>query len=429
MLRRSALPPVQNSALEKLLPPPFVLPRYGGASIANLPATVGKLLGVQEGWASPPLEPDVLDAFGDGIECVVLLLVDGVGWNRLQEQLEREDAGFSGLLERHGVAHLPLTSVVPSTTSVATTVILGNGAAPAETGMLGYAFLLAELGVVANMLFWHPAWKEKRVQGELEAWGVKPETFLKTPSVAEVLKNAGIATHVVMPKAYKNSPLSRMRPRAAEVEGYLNAADMWHKLGGWLEDTAGKRTYAYAYYPDFDTLSHRDGSDAPVWDALWFEFVFHLRRFLSGLSAQQRKKTLFLITADHGHLVTPARGKHFLQDHPGLLELCSVMPGGETRHYYLYARSGCKKGLLEYAQTYLKDSYVALDAEQALQAGLYGDPARLHPDTPRRLGDVVLLAKGTDYLWPGRVERTLLGMHGSLLSDEMMVPLVALRPL
>ena len=428
MLHRSALPPVQNPALEQLLPPPFVPPRYGEASIANLPATVGNLLGVQEGWASPALESNILNAFGDDLERVVLLLVDSLGWTRLEEQLKREDAGFSELLERHGVAHLPITSVAPSTTAVATTVILGNGATPAETGMVGYAFLLAQLGVVANMLFWYPAWKQGGALGELETWGLKPETFLETPSVAEVLKSANIATHVVMPEAYKDSPLSRMRPRAAEVEGYVNAADMWHKLGRWLEDTAGKKAYAYAYYPDFDTLSHRDGSDAPVWNALWFEFVFHLNRFVSGLSAQQRKKTLFLITADHGHVVMPVEGRQFLQDYPRLLELCSVMPGGETRHYYLYARSGCKKALLEYAQTHLSDIYVVLDTEEALQAGLYGNPARMHPDTPRRLGDVVLLAKGKGYLWGAEPERVLLGMHGSLLSDEMTVPLVALRP-
>ena len=428
MLRRSALPPVQNPALEKLLPSLFVPPRYGGASIANLPATVGNLLGVQEGWASPALAPDVLAAFGDDIERVVLLLVDGLGWNRLEEQLKREDAGFSELLERHGVAHLPITSVAPSTTAVATTTILGNGAAPAETGMVGYAFLLAQLGVVANMLFWYPAWKQDRVLGELETWGLEPETFLETPSVAEVLKSANIPTRVVMPGAYKDSPLSRMRPRAAEVEGYVNATDMWHKLGKWLDHTAGKKAYAYAYYPDFDTLSHRDGSDAPVWDVLWLEFVFHLRHFFSGLSAQQRKKTLFLITADHGHVVMPVHGRRFLRDYPGLLELCSVMPGGEPRHYYLYARSGCKKALLEYARANLSDIYAVLDTEEALQAGLYGDPARMHPDTPRRLGDVVLLAKGKGYLWGAEPERFLLGMHGSLLPDEMMVPLVALRP-
>ena len=299
-----------HKLLASLLPDAFVVPRYDGRSIVNLPATVGRLLGVPEGWAGVGLEPDLLERLGDGLERVVLLLIDGLGWNRLQAQLERDGAGFQRVLERYGVLNKAITSVAPSTTSVATTVVLGDGAAPAETGMLGYSFALARSGVVANMLFWYPVGKNKAVHGELEAWGLKPETFLSTPSTAEVLAQAGIPMRVIMPKAYADSPLSRMRPRGAEIDGFINATDMWFKLGAWLAETTGKKAYAYAYYPDFDTLSHRDGCDALVWDDLWTDFGFQIERFFVGLNASQREKTLFLITADHGHVVTPPARAH-----------------------------------------------------------------------------------------------------------------------
>ena len=421
------LPPSPNDLLSSLLPDAFVIPRYEGRSVANLPATVGHLLGVSEGWAGAALEPPLLKALNDDVERVVLLLVDGLGWNRLQTQLERGDAGFQNVLDRYAVLNTPLTSVAPSTTSVATTVLLCDGAAPAETGMLGYSFALASLGVVANMLFWYPVGNSKPVHGELEAWGLEPETFLGTLSTAEVLALADVPMRVIMPKAYSDSPLSRMRPRGAEIDGFINATDMWFKLGSWLEETAGKKGYVYAYYADFDTLSHRDGCDAPVWAALWQDFDFQLERFFAGLSARQRDKTLFLMTADHGHMVTPPEKARFLQDYPGLLEHSALTPGGEPRHLYLYARAGHKAELLAYAQAHLADEFLALDGEEVLAAGLYGDPARLHPDAARRVGDVVLLAKGAHFLWDKDSPISLLGLHGSLTADEMLVPLIGLR--
>ncbi|CAN5789982.1 alkaline phosphatase family protein [soil metagenome] len=421
-------PSSPNERLTALLPATFVAPRYDGRSVANLPTTVGHLLGVTEGWAGAALEPTLLEKLGDGVQRVVLLLVDGLGWNRLQAQLPRDDAGFQDVLDRYAVLNAPITSVAPSTTSVATTVLLCNGAAPAETGMLGYSFLLPHSGVVANMLFWYPVGKSQPIYGELEGWGIDPETFLGTLSTAEVLASADIPMRVIMPKAYSDSPLSRMRPRGAALDGFINATDMWFKLGAWLEETAGKKAYAYAYYADFDTLSHRDGCDAPVWEALWRDFNFQLTRFFEGLSARQRDGTLFLITADHGHVVTPPREARFLQDYPGLLEHSLLTPGGEPRHVYLYARAGHKAELLAYARAHLSDAFAVLDGAEALAAGLYGDPARLHPDAARRVGDVVLLAKGAHFLWNKESPTSLLGLHGSLTADEMLVPLIGLRP-
>ena len=109
-----------------------------------------------------------------------------------------------------------------------------------------------------------------------------------------------------------------------------------------------------------------------------------------------------------------------------MLEHSALLPGGEARHVYLYARAGHQAELLAYAQAELGGEFVVLDAKQALAAGLYGDPARLHPDAARRVGEVVLLAKGPHFLWK-RGPKPLRGLHGSLTADEMLVPLIGLR--
>ncbi len=413
--------------LYNLLPSSYVLPRYDGRSIANIPPTIGRLLAVDEGWAAPALKPEIYAQLGDDVERVILLLLDGIGWRRLAQELAEDKAGFGALLKPLAASIAPLSSVAPSTTSVATTTLWGNGAAPAEHGMLGYTFLLPEQAVLANMLFWHPVHQGKSRSAELEHWEIRPETFLPTPSIAHVLARANIDTTAIIPAPFVRSPLSRMQARGAKFRAYFNATDMWLKIQSWLLDTAGKKAYSYVYYHDFDSLSHRDGPSAPFWGALWRELCFHLENFLRGLTASARRKTALLITADHGHITSPLAKRQLFQDHPGLLQSLSLASGGEARHIYLYARPGHSEAIKHYFEQHLRDNFCLIETEAALSAGLYGPAERIHPEALRRLGDFVLLSKGGNYFWDKGNEAVLLGKHGGFEPEEMIVPFIALR--
>ncbi len=426
MFKSTTLNPTTNKRLASLLGKELVTPRYENQSIANIPATIGRLLGVNRGYSSPPLHDDILKGLGTDINRVILMVVDGLGFDRLGRQLQTDDQGFSKILKNHGLSYSPITSVSPSTTCVATSVLLSNGATAAEMGMMGYMFLLPQLALVANMLFWLPAYKANARIGELVEWGIKPEEFLPNPSMAQTLANLKTTMRVVMPEAYKNSPLSRMQLRGAEVDGYIGASDMWLKLKNWLTETSDKKAYAYAYYPDFDTLSHRDTANAEIWNALWREFNFQLKNFIDSLSNSERRKTVFLLTADHGHVSTPLEKRVYLEDHRFLLDNSIMMPGGEPRQTYLYAKNGQKQALINYVKEQLP-SFLALDADEALEAGLYGSIKNIHPEASRRLGDVILLSKDESYLWPKAVKRKMLSKHGGLLPDEAIVPFIALR--
>jgi len=418
--------PHSPTILEKLLPGNLVTPAYRGGSILNLPPAIGRLLGVEQGWFAPPLEADgILGGLGP-MDRVILLVLDGIGWNRLGRQLGASD-DFREWLERGGASMTPITSVSPSTTAVATTCLLGSGAAPAESGMLGYSCRLPKLGVIGNLLFWRPAWNRRAPVGELERWGLVPESFLPTPAIFEVLAQGGVRGSAFMPSHLAASPLSRLQMRGAErVSRFVNFDDCLRQLEVWLEPQAGSRAFAYAYLPDFDTLSHRDGPDGPVWPRLFETVAGQLRRWSAGLAPRLREKTLLLITADHGHVFTPLSRRRLLQDYPEIQALTALREAGEARHMYLYARAGAQEELLELARRRLADDFVVLSGEQALAAGLYGDPGRLHPEAHLRIGDVVLLARGGASMWDQDFDAVLLGMHGALEADEMLVPLVAL---
>ncbi len=70
------------------LPEDFVWPRYEGFSVGNIPATVARLLGARPRRLLPPLRADLLDGLTDGVRRIVLLLVDGLGWERMNSRLQ-----------------------------------------------------------------------------------------------------------------------------------------------------------------------------------------------------------------------------------------------------------------------------------------------------------------------------------------------------
>src|SRR5688572_22057541 len=98
----------------------LTLPDYQGACITNVVPALLHLDDAPSWVPSPAIDADR----------VVLLVIDGLGWNQLQER-------------RHlvptlaGLAGGPITTVAPSTTATALTSI-STGMPPGEHGVMGY---------------------------------------------------------------------------------------------------------------------------------------------------------------------------------------------------------------------------------------------------------------------------------------------------
>jgi hypothetical protein len=324
------------------------------------------------------------------------------------------------LAERAGGVSTSLTSVVPSTTSVATTALLGNGAAPAETGMLGFSQRLPGLGLVGNMLFW-------TVPGEdagLERRGLRPETFVPSASLFQTLEAGGVPSAAFLPASIARSPLSRLQFRGAAPHGMPDLAAALAAGERFLRSTTSG--FAYVYTPDLDTISHREGPETPAWEGVLDAILNAIEGWCRGLRPFAGPPPWLLVTADHGLVATPPAARRRLTELPGVRRLLALRPGGEPRHLYLYARDGAERDLLEAATRALEPGFLVLDGREALAAGLYGDPTRAHAEAGGRVGDVVVLARGRSSLWPDASDVQLLGMHGSLEADEMRVPLLAL---
>ena len=79
-----------------------------------------------------------------GAERIVLLLLDGLGWNQFQSH-----AALMPTLSQFGGSYI--TTVAPSTTATALTSLV-TGLSPGEHGILGYRMDMGD--TVMNVLRW-----------------------------------------------------------------------------------------------------------------------------------------------------------------------------------------------------------------------------------------------------------------------------------
>ncbi len=422
-LSEKLMPRLLNRRLPGLppLPAEFVLPDYDGGSIANLPGQVAAWLGAGS-FGGGGLHPEWMGALGGPVTRVVMVLVDALGFQRFYPLLQEPGSAWDWLQGRGLLA--PLTSVFPSTTTAALTS-LSSGLPPGRHGMLGYEMWLKEFGMTANMIQLRPM-AAGRETGSLVEVGLDQESFTRAPILARHLAAQGVDVHAFLPAYILGSGLTRMSLGRVARYPFHTPSDLWPGLRQLLEATPGARQLVWAYWPMVDTLSHQYGPSAEAVDREARSFGEMLRQaFLEPLPAAARAGTLFVLLADHGQVDTPVQPDFNLHNHPEFVDLLHILPTGENRAAYLH----CRPGQVEQARAYIEqrwpEEFVVLAQEAVMRSGLLG--LTLDDRTPARLGELLVLARGGNYLWWAADEDRMRGRHGSLTRDEMLVPLLAAR--
>jgi len=87
-------------------------------------------------------------------------------------------------------------------------------------------------------------------------------------------------------------------------------------------------------------------------------------------------------------------------------------------------RPGQTEAVREYLHRTWPAQFSVIDPLYALHAGLFG-PGEPHPRLADRLGDQLVIAQRDAYLWWAHEQNHLIGRHGGLSADEMLVPFLA----
>ena len=397
-------------------------PDYYGFSLANIPTTITRLLGVQD-FGIGPLDGSLLSQLGGSYKKVMLLLVDALGLKQLTQWMAAEpDLVWAKYFDK--AFFTPLTSISPSTTASALTT-LWTGVAPATHGIIGYEMWAREFGMVMNNIL-HSAASARSDVGGLVRSGFEPSAFLDRPLLGPHLRQQKVTPAAFMHYAITRSGLSTMQLDEVDLKSFVDEADLCISLAEYLNGRPGIRDYIYAYYSDVDTLMHRFSADNPrvPFQFSMFSSLFE-SAFLNKLSPEVAEETILILTADHGSIATPINPRYDLNNHPDLKSLLVMQPTCENRLAFLFIKQGEMGAVRDYFARTWPDEFMLLDPDVALEGGLFG-PQPFKAQARERLGDLIVVSKGDAYLWWAPTANHMAGRHGGLSRQEMLVPFYAL---
>jgi hypothetical protein len=324
-----------------------------------------------------------------GAPRVVVLLLDGLGWNQLQQHRAHMPtlASFTG-------SHI--TTVAPSTTATALTSLV-TGLAPGEHGLIGYRIDMGD--TVMNVLRWGDE------NGDLRR-RYPPEQVQPCPPFL------GLSVPVISKAELEGTGFTQAHLSGVKPMGWRAASSIPVTIRQALDSG---ETFVYAYYDGIDKIAHERGF-GPYYEAELRAADALVAQIVSVLPTD----TVLLVTADHGQVHV---GDNTIIPSPSLMEHVDHQ-SGEGRFRWLHARRGREGALCDAAQQYGDVAWIVTRA-QVLDEQWFG--ARVPDYVARRMGDVALVPFA-----PVSFEEPLDGgafdlvcRHGSLTADEMLVPLLA----
>lgn len=402
----------------------FIAPEYFKNSILNIPASAAYLMDIP-GFKHNPVDQTLLDPIRGSTKNIILVLVDALAFHRLEKWLaEDENLPWHKLLQNGFLT--PATSICPSTTCAAITSYWTDSSA-AEHGVMGYEMWLKEFGITANMITHKPI-TYRQPGGDLTLAGFDPENYLTVESNSKLFLDHGVEVHAFQHYAIINSGLSRMFMQDAVRHAISSAPDLWISIRELLESKKETRKYIWAYWDRLDGISHLHGPDSERAKAEFMDFSRNLETyFLDKLDPDIKQDTVVMLAADHGQITTDNANNHYdLKNHPDFINMLHMNPTGENRLAYLHIRPGKVKSVKDYIENTWPDQFSTIDPEEAVTGGLFG-LGTPHPEIYNRLGDLIVAAKGNAYWWWANKPNPLIGRHGGLSAEEMLVPFLAAR--
>jgi hypothetical protein len=364
----------------------FVLPAYGERSLADVLPAVGAALGV-----APESALHLPEAQG-----FVVFLVDGLGAELLAAHAHAAPY-LSSLLTSESVG----TVGVPSTTATSLTS-QGTGLAPGSHGVVGFTSRVPGSDRLLNALFWDK--------------DVDPVEWQPHTTVFTTLAAAGVHVTTVNKREFRGSGLTVAAQRGGE---YLAADRVGERVAGTVQAAGRTPSFTYVYDGDLDWTGHRYGIASAQWVQQLAAIDAEAEQLRESLPASVR----MVVVADHGMVDCVGGHRIDVDDDPALREGV-VLLGGEARFRHVYCAGGAVEEVAACWGERLGDCAVVLTRDEAIARGWFGEVA--HSVLPR-LGDVVAAARGSWGLFSSgdfSYETRLIGLHGSLTSAEMRIPLM-----
>lgn len=372
----------------------FVLPAYGQRSLADVLPAVGNALGVPRPLGETAFE------FPRGRSYVVFL-IDGLGFELLRDHAEDAPYLHSLLEEAIRAGHCPATAGVPSTTATSLTSF-ATALPPGHHGIVGYTSRIPGTDRLLNALKWDRA--------------VDPRVWQPHETAFERLAESGVSVTNVNKRDFVGSGLTVASSRGGS---FVGADRVGERLAAVVTASQARPSLTYLYDGDLDWTGHNLGIASEAWRQQLFMVDAAAEQLRTSLPADVR----LVVIADHGMIDSPPEDRI---DVDTITELTDglLLLGGEARLRHLYARPGAVDDLAASWRSVLRARAEVVLKEEAVARGWFG---AVLPEVSDRLGDVIVACTGTFAVQSKKafpLEFGMVGMHGSLTSAEMLIPVL-----
>ncbi|MDQ1538870.1 MAG: hypothetical protein QOE58_3263 [Actinomycetota bacterium] len=384
---------------------PSLVPGYGASGLAGVLPAVVRSLGVvrDQGNSSGEGPGNYPDGPSDLVDLLparrsVVVLIDGLGYDLL-----RQRSGHAPFLRGLLPAAHRLSAGFPSTTATSMGTF-GTGLAPGAHGLVGYEVLVPGEDRLLNELSWEN--------------GPDPRLWQPSQTVFEEAAANGVDVTRIGPGFFDGSGLTTAALRGGT---FTAASSLDARVDSALAAVrASKRALVYLYWGELDKVGHVHGCQS--WE--WGDELELIDRSLARLVAGVPSDTSVYITADHGMVDAPHDLRIDLA-HEADLAADIRHVGGEARSLQLYCEPGAAGDVLATWRERVDARAWVLSREEAVGRGLFG-PVSEH--VLPRIGDVIVAMRDNFAIVDSRTARpallALLGLHGSLTSEEVSIPLL-----
>jgi predicted AlkP superfamily pyrophosphatase or phosphodiesterase len=383
--------------------PDFIKPRYDEGGFAGIPDRI-------------------TTAFASGnYDAVVLFLIDGFGW-RFYERFQ--DAPFIKRIAKYGRIE-KLTSQFPSTTAAHLTTI-HTGLPVGQSGVYEWYYYEPQVDeIIAPLLF---SYAGKMERDNLKPSGIKPATLYPQGVFYPSLKKMGVKPYVFGSRDYTPSTYSSAVMKGAELRGFKTLSEAFVNVESLLEEQT-KPAFVHLYFDKIDSLCHEYGPTSPQVEAEIETFLMMMEYYFERMF-KDRKRILFLMTADHGMAEVDPQTTIYLNTHPdfkGFEKFIKtnqngklIVPAGSARDMFLYI----KDDMLDKAQSFLAQRLEGradvVKTEVLIADGYFGED--ISSRFRERVGNLVVLSYLYESVWwyeKGKFEMKFYGHHGGLTPQEM----------
>jgi predicted AlkP superfamily pyrophosphatase or phosphodiesterase len=403
----------------------FIYPFYEKYCFSNISSTILKFFGIK---SEKPILPS--EIYKDKVETensnkIVLLLVDGFGYNQWLKYYKNYE--FFDIFSQKGLVS-PLTSVFPSTTA-ATLTTISTGLTPQEHALLEWVLYFKEIDMIINTLPFTPLGKNG--QDRLLEAGVSPKILFKGNTIYQTLKKSGIKSFSFINESYAYSAYSKLAYKGSITIPFVNSSDLVVRLRKTLEAEKGP-AYFYVYFGDFDSIEHKYGPHTDEYYAELSVLSFLLKKeLLEKIDRKVANETLLLITADHGQINVSPKETIYLNKYRELINSFEkskkkkpILPTGSQRDVFLHIEQSKLNEMYNFLLNKLKEKAKVVKIEEAIKMGLFGK-GKPRKEFYDRAGNLLILPYKNHTIWYKHVKNekfNLLGHHGGLSEDEMLIP-------